>query len=216
MFRPAVAGLVIGACVSIGAWAPCPAFAATASDIAVVGNRRVEADTIRSYFHVGPGHELDAAALDAALKALYATGQFKLVQISHQGPQLLVKVAENPVIGRVAFEGNSKLKDDQIKKELQSKERGPFMRANVQGDVQHILELYRRSGRFDAEVVPKIIEKDDRVDLVFEIKEGGRTGVRQIVFAGNNAYRASDLKAVIKTGRDQRLELSSRQRSLRS
>jgi outer membrane protein insertion porin family len=169
--------------------------------IDVEGNRRVEADTIRSYFRVSGSERLDSATIDAALKALYATGLFQDVRITPGNGRLLVSVVENPVINRVAFEGNKKAKDEQLASEVQSKPRGTFSRATVQNDVQRIIEVYQRNGRYDVRVDPKIIElPNNRVDLVFEINEGAKTGVEKIVFVGNNAFSDYRLKDVIKTG----------------
>jgi outer membrane protein insertion porin family len=175
------------------------------SAITVNGNLRIGADLIRSYFHAGTGGHFDAAALDAALKRLYATGLFKDVKIAHEGDRLLVMVVENPTIGVVAFEGDRKLKDDDLSKAIQSKPGGPLSRAFVQADVLQIIELYRQHGYFDVSVVPKTIDtkKPDtnaRVNLVFEIKEGGKLAVRQVLFVGNDAFSAAKLKAVVKTG----------------
>jgi outer membrane protein insertion porin family len=169
--------------------------------IDVEGNRRVEADTIRSYFRVAPGERLDTAKIDAALKGLYATGLFQDVRITPGANRILVTVVENAVINRVQFEGNKKAKDEQLSSEVQSKPRGTFSRALVQSDVQRILEVYQRSGRYDVRVVPKIIElPNGRVDLIFEINEGDKTGVAKIVFSGNKAFSDQRLKDVIKTG----------------
>ena len=174
---------------------------AEGSGILVAGNQRVEADTIRSYFHAGTKGGLDAVDLDAGLKELYATGLFSDVRISHRDGRPLVTVVENPLIARVAFEGNSRLKADDLKKIVGSKERGPLSRAQVQKDVAGILDLYHNHVRFDAHVDPKLIEAGDhRVNLVFEIKEGPRTGVRQVLFTGNNAYSAVQLSGAVKTG----------------
>jgi outer membrane protein insertion porin family len=168
--------------------------------IDVEGNRRVEADTIRSYFRVAPGERLDTAKIDAALKGLYATGLFQDVRITPGVNRILVTVVENSVINRVQFEGNKKAKDEQLSSEVQSKPRGTFSRALVQADVQRILEVYQRSGRYDVTVVPKIIElPNGRVDLVFEINEGAKTGVAKIVFAGNKSFSDQRLKDVIKS-----------------
>jgi outer membrane protein insertion porin family len=135
------------------------------------------------------------------LKELYATGLFQDVRISRPGGRLVVTVVENPVINRVAFEGNKKVKDEQLNIELQSKPRGTLSRASVQADTQRIIDMYRRSGRFDVRVDPKIIElPNNRVDLVFEITEGGKTGVKKINFVGNRAYSDFRLKDVIRTG----------------
>jgi len=173
---------------------------AAAGSIVVEGNRRVEADTIRSYFKMAPGEHLDAAKIDSALKALYASGLFQDIRISQSGNRLVVTVVEAPVIDRLAFEGNTKIKDEQLQQEIQSKARGTLSRATVQSDVQRLIEVYHRNGRFDVQVVPKIVERpNNRVDLIFEIKEGEKTGVKTINFVGNNAYSSSRLKDVIKT-----------------
>jgi outer membrane protein insertion porin family len=195
-----VLGRVVLCVVPITVAAGGYAVAQTAASIVVEGNRRVEADTIRSYFRTGPGQRLDAAKIDEALKALYATGLFQDVRVNQSGGQLVVSVIENAVINRVAFEGNKKVKDDQLLSEVQSKPRGTLSRPTVQADVQRIVEIYRRNGRYDIRVEPKIIElPNNRVDLVFEIGEGSKTGVRKIDFVGNNSYSASRLRDEIKT-----------------
>jgi outer membrane protein insertion porin family len=187
-----------GACLSLAS--SRPALAQTVSSIAVEGNRRVEAATIRSYFHPGPGGRLGPAEIDEALKSLYATGLFADVHINTAGGRLVVTVVENPVINEVAFEGNKKAKDDQLKTEVQSKPRGTLQKPVVQADVQRIIEIYHRSGLYDIDVVPKIIElPNNRVNLVFEIKEGPKTGVREIRFEGAHAFSWGRLKNVIKT-----------------
>ncbi|MGY3690079.1 outer membrane protein insertion porin family [Bradyrhizobium sp. USDA 3240] len=177
-----------------------PAQAQTVDSIAVEGNRRVELETIRSYFHPGPGGRLGQAQIDDGLKALIETGLFQDVHIDQRGGRFVVVVVENPVIGRVAFEGNKKVKDEQLTAEVQSKPRGTFSRPMVQSDALRIAEIYRRSGRYDVRVNPQIIEQpNNRVDLIFEVNEGVKTGVRSIEFLGNNAYSASRLRDVIKT-----------------
>ncbi len=186
--------------VALCAWTPIVASAAD-DGILVAGNQHVPADTIRSYFRARSKDSLDAADLDAGLKALYATGLFADARISQRDGHILITVAENPSIGRIAFEGNSKLKTDDLKKIVESKEGGPLARAAVQADVVRIVDLYHHHARFDVHVEPKIIDsKDHRATLVFEIKEGPRTGVRAILFAGNKAYSATNLKGAIKTG----------------
>jgi outer membrane protein insertion porin family len=200
-----VAGVVLGGILfslfAISVGASVPALAQAASQITVEGNRRVEAETIRSYFHPGPSGRLDAASIDAGLKALYGTGLFQDVKISQPGGRLVVTVVENPVINRVAFEGNKKIKDEQLAAEVQSKARGTFSRAIVQSDVSRIVEIYQRSGRYDVHVDPKIIElPNNRVDLIFEINEGAKTGVAKIIFVGNRHFSDYRLRDVIKTG----------------
>src|SRR5262245_16748901 len=149
--------------------------------VQIQGNVRAEAETIRSYLQLKEGQPYDAAAADRSLKALFATGLFSDVVIDMQGSTLVVRVTENPILNRVAFEGNKKIEDDKLRDEVQSKPRQVFTRARVQSDVERILTIYRRSGRYNATVEPKIIRLEQgRVDLVFEIDEGDVTGVQRI------------------------------------
>src|SRR5882757_8211459 len=179
---------------------PSPAAAQTVSSIQVEGNRRVEVETIRSYFKPGLGGRLDQASTDDGLKALIETGLFQDVRINTAGGRLVVTVVENPVIGRIAFEGNKKVKDEQLSAEIQSKPRGTLSRPMVQSDAQRIAEIYRRSGRYDVRVNPEIIEQpNNRVDLIFTVTEGGKTGVKTIEFIGNKFYSSYRLKDIIKT-----------------
>ena len=190
----------IGFTVGTALAAPPVGSSASADSIVVEGNRRIEADTIRSYFKVAPGEHLDDAKINAGLKALYGSGLFQDVHISRSGGRVVVTVVEAPVIDRLAFEGNRRVKDDQLKQEIQSRERDSLSRAKVQADTQRIIEVYQRSGRFDVTVVPQIIERpNNRVDLIFTVKEGEKTGVKSIVFVGNKSYSAWRLKEVIKT-----------------
>jgi outer membrane protein insertion porin family len=168
--------------------------------IAVQGNRRIDADTVRSYFHAGPDGRFDDAARDAALKAVLATGLFDNVRIERAGERLIVHLVEAPVLDRVAFEGNKKIKDTDLTAVIQSKPRGGLQRAVVQADAGRIIEAYRHVGRDDVNVVPQIISRgEDRVDLVYVVTEGAKTTVRQINFVGNHVFGKRQLAAVIKT-----------------
>jgi outer membrane protein insertion porin family len=176
------------------------AMAQTLDSIQIEGNRRVEVATIRSYFKAGPGGRLDQGHIDDGLKALIETGLFQDVKINQVGGHLVVTVVENPVIGRVAFEGNKKVKDEQLSSEVQSKPRGTLSRPMVQSDAQRIVEIYRHSGRYDVTVTPEIIEQpNNRVDLIFTITEGAKTGIQSVEFVGNVAYSSYRLRDVIKT-----------------
>src|SRR3954466_15405072 len=201
----AVASLVLGGvvlgCGVTSVVTTGSAVAQTASSSAVEGNRRVEADTVRSYFRVGPGERLDPIKADEGVKALFATGLFADVRYPWEGCRPGVPVVENQVISRIQFEGNKRVKDEQLTAEIQSKPRGSLSRPTVQSDVQRIVEIYRRNGRYDVRVEPKIIDRpNNRVDLVFEINEGGKTTVKEIDFTGNRAYSAWRLRDVVKTG----------------
>src|SRR5882757_131712 len=168
--------------------------------IDVQGNRRIDADTVRSYFHAAPDGRLDEAARDAALKALLATGLFDKVTIERAGERLVVHLTEAPVLDRVAFEGNKKIQDKELTAVIESKPRGTLQRAMVQADVGRIMEAYRHAGRDDVGVEPQIISRgNDRVDLVYVVTEGGKTTVRQINFVGNRVFGKRQLAAVIKT-----------------
>ena len=199
--RAGVAVILLGVVilgVAIGSIAT--ANEAAAQQIVVQGNRRVEASTIQSYFRLGPGERLDDFKIDTAYKALINTGLFQDVQIRRAGNQILVTVVEAPVINRVQFEGNRRVKDDVLVQEVQSKPRGTFSRPVVQADVQRILEIYRAAGRYDIRVEPKIIElPNNRIDLVFEVTEGPKTTVKRINFVGNKAFSDRRLADVIKT-----------------
>jgi outer membrane protein insertion porin family len=190
-----VAGALLAAMLTM------PSMASEARDvIAVEGNRRVDADTVRSYFHPLPDGRYDDAARDAGLKALIATGLFEKVTIERAGDRFVVHVIEAKVLGRVAFEGNKKVKDADLEAVVQSKTLGSLQRATVQADVGRIVDAYRRLGRDDVMVAPEIIDRgNDRVDLVYNISEGKKTTVRQISFVGNRAFGDRQLRAVIKT-----------------
>jgi outer membrane protein insertion porin family len=192
-FLVALAGLV-----SFGSGSP--AEAAVVSRVVVEGNQRVDAETIQAYLLVQPGQNFSAQDVDESLKALFETGLFADVQINQSGGALVVRVVENPIINEIAFEGNRKFKDEQLSTVLQSKPRDVFTRAKVQNDVQRILEIYRRSGRYQASVTPQTIElPNNRVNLVFEIADGPNTGVSGIIFIGNQAYGDQRLRTVINT-----------------
>ncbi|MEZ5855308.1 MAG: outer membrane protein assembly factor BamA [Hyphomicrobiaceae bacterium] len=170
------------------------------SSIQVEGNRRVGPETVRSYLRFAVGDSYDAGKVDQSIRALFATGLFADVAIYPSGAAVVVKVVENPVVSQVAFEGNSDVDDATLRGEVQLKPRAVYTRAKVQADVQRILDVYRRQGKFSASVEPKLIEiGESRVNVVFEINEGGATKVKTIQFIGNRAFSGSQLRDVITT-----------------
>jgi outer membrane protein insertion porin family len=172
----------------------------TISDIKVNGLQRIEPETVRSYLLLQPGDPWDPQRVDASLKALFATGLFADVKIDRQGNAMVVNVVENPIINRIAFEGNDKLSEKDLNAEIQLRPRVVYTRSRVQNDVTRILDLYRRHARFAATVEPKIIQlPENRVDLVFEINEGPSTTVRSINFVGNKEFSDSTLRGVVDT-----------------
>lgn len=169
-------------------------------DIRVEGAQRIEPDTVRSYMGMRAGDQIDAGALDKSLKALFRTGLFADVTIRRDGQDVVVRVVENPIINRIAFEGNKRISNEILTDEVKLRPRIVFTRARVQTDLQRIMDVYRRSGRFSATVVPKVIQlPQNRVDLIFEISEGELTEIRKIAFVGNKHFDDGDLREVIQT-----------------
>jgi outer membrane protein insertion porin family len=174
----------------------------TIQSIQVTGNKRIESETVMSNLPIKTGDQFDDIQMNQALKDLFATGYFADVQIHRQGNGLVVEVTENSLINRISFEGNSKLKDDKLLEEIQLRPREVLSRTKIQAAQQRILEIYRRMGRFDATVEPKVIRlEENRVDLVFEINEGEVTYVRKINFIGNKHFSSSKLEEQLFTKR---------------
>ncbi len=170
----------------------------TIASIKVEGNQRIEDSTIRSYMLVQPGDPFDPDRIDRSLKSLFATGLFQDVSLQRQGNILAVRVVENPIVNRIAFEGNRKLTDDQLRTAIQLRARSVFTPQLAQADRQKILNAYAKAGRYAATVDPKVINLDqNRVDVVFEINEGATTLVSRIVMVGNHAFSESRLRDVI-------------------
>lgn len=169
-------------------------------DVSIKGTQRLENTTIMSYLHVHQGQNIEDIDLDRATKTLFETGLFSDVNVQMNNHTLLVSVIENPIVHEVFFEGNNKLDDDVLKTEIMLKSRTVYTQSKVQADVDRLLTLYKRNGRFGATVTPKIIQKDqNRVDVIFEIEEGDKTTIEKINFIGNKKYSADDLKDVMVT-----------------
>ncbi|MBV9786004.1 MAG: outer membrane protein assembly factor BamA [Acidisphaera sp.] len=170
----------------------------TIQAIRIEGNQRIEPGTIQSYMLLAPGDPFDPDRIDRSLKTLYATGLFSDVSLRREGSTLVVHVAENPLVNRVAFEGNSHLTDEQLRAEVQLRPRAVFTTAQAQGDRQRLLDLYAHHARFAAKVDPKIIRlPENRVDVVFAINEGPPTLISRIAFVGNHAFGEGRLREVV-------------------
>ncbi len=169
---------------------PAPPTTGNIRSIAVRGNQRLEPETIRAYANLAPGQNYTAETLDTALKELYATELFSDVVITGaETGAIVITVQENPVINRIILEGNRRIKDDKILPEIKLKPREIFTRSKVRADVERIIELYKRQGRFAAQVEPKVVNlEQNRVDLVFEVYEGDKSKVRSINIIGNEAF----------------------------
>jgi outer membrane protein insertion porin family len=206
---------VLAASGAVAQPAPAPATAAPAQDapvatranqavtirrILVQGNERIETGTVLSYLPIAPGDTVDSAKLDLAIKTLNRTDLFSDVRIDVEGQDMIVRVIENPIINQVIFEGNSNLSNDKLRDEIVLHPRSIFTKAHVQSDVQKMVELYRRSGHISAIINPKVVElPQKRVDLVFEISEGPKTGILRVNFLGNKAFNDNTLRDVVVT-----------------
>lgn len=168
--------------------------------VVIKGNQRIEVATILSYMQLKPGQQVGGEELNTAVRRLFDTGLFRDVIITPGQNQLTVEVVENPSINEIGFDGNDALKDEDLLQIIRSRPRLPYTPAAAEADAQAIIEVYRRTGRYGAEVEPKTIERtDNRVDLVFEISEGELTGVSAIDFVGNQAFSERRLRGVIST-----------------
>lgn len=167
-------------------------------DIKYVGCERIEKETISTYFPIQVGDECDTNTINEALKALKETNFFSDVKVKMSGSTVIVEVKESPIINKIQFEGNSKLSDSDIKKAIKLNAHEPLSPAKVKEVQQSLLQIYRKMGRYNATVTPKIIKlKDNRVNLVYEIKEGVAAGISKIIFVGNEKISSSDLRDII-------------------
>ncbi|MHC2000691.1 outer membrane protein assembly factor BamA [Methylobacterium sp. CM6241] len=176
----AAAGLVLGG-------------TAQAQQIVVQGNKRVDADTIRSYV-TGTA----SGSPEEARRNLLASGMFSDVKVSRSGAGTVVTVRENNLINRVVFEGNKKVEKGTLEAEVEAKARGGFSEGIVQADLQRIREIYRRAGRGTAKVSFRTVDlPNGRIDLIYVIEEGDKTGIKAINFVGNSAYSESKLRELM-------------------
>ena len=203
----AVAAMSLGGALRIVAEAQ----AAVVSSIDVRGNQRVDDETIRNYVGFDPGVSFDSGDVDEAVKRLFATGLFSDVRINRAGRTLVVTVEEYAIVNQVLFQGNKKIKDDRLSRIVQLKPRGTFSESTLELDGQAIRDAYEAIGRSDAVVSSQVIDLgSNRVNVVFEITEGGRTKIATINFVGNNAYSDRRLAGVISTKKSNLLSFIAR------
>lgn len=176
--------------------------AAVVSRIDVRGNKRVDAETIRGAIAIKPGKSFTNADIDAAVKSLFNMGLFSDVRISQSGGALVVSVSEFSVVNNVLFQGNKKVKDADLARAVELKARSPFDPAQMETDRQSIIQAYKNVGRSDAIVNARTVDLGQgRVNVVYEITEGGRTKIANIDFVGNEAFGGRRLRDVISTKR---------------
>ena len=194
------AGAPVAAAPAAPAPVAAPAPLVPITSIAVEGAQRLEADTVLSYTQLRVGQPYTEAAADQALKDIYATELFSDVQVRNDNGAVTVVVKENPVVNRIVLEGNKHLKEDKINPEIKLAARQIFTRSKVRADVARIIELYKREGRFGAEVEPKMVQLDqNRVDIVYEITEGPKSKVRKINILGVTHFSDKELRAAMMT-----------------
>ena len=170
------------------------------SEVQVSGNLRIETGTILTYAAISRGQALSAAELNDAVQRIRASGQFEAVDAVPQGSTLVITVVEFPTINRINFEGNSRLSDEELAAVVGSVERRVYSPVQAEQDVTAITQAYADSGRVNATVSPSIIRRDDnRVDLVFEVFEGGLTEIERISFVGNRSFSETRLRGVLET-----------------
>jgi len=211
MGRQAAFPRLLAFLIALGAASALPPGAPTAAaqtvqsggdvrDVVVRGNRRIEVETILAYMQLSPDQQITAEDLNAAVRRLFDTGLFRDVRIVPEGGVLIVEVEENPSINQIAFEGNDFLSDEDLRSIVSMRPRFPFTPSVAERDAQSIIEIYRRTGRYGAEVEPVLIERpENRVDVVFEIDEGEMTGINSISFTGNEVFSDSRLRDEIDT-----------------
>ena len=205
------AGLVVSGATALQLATVTVAEAAVVSRVEVRGNRRIDAETIRNNVNIQPGRNFTAADVDEAVKRLFATGLFSDVRINQSGSTLIVTVVEYSIVNQVLFQGNKKIKDADLSRQIQLQPRASFSDSLLASDVETIRQAYARIGRDDAVVTSQVVDLgDNRVNVVFDIQEGGRTKIASIEFEGNNAYSDSRLRDVISTKRSGLLSFLSR------
>ena len=170
------------------------------SSVTVEGNERVDAATIISYAGIARGEEVSAAALNDAYQRIVNSGLFETVNVQPQGGTLVITVKEYPIVNVIDFEGNKRLKDEQLSEIATSKPRRVYSPAAAEADAAAIAEAYRVAGRIAATVDPRLIRRsDNRVDLVFEITEGKVVEVERLSFVGNRAFSDRRLRQILET-----------------
>lgn len=171
--------------------------------IIIKGTQRIETSTILSYMGLQAGDPVEQTSLDRALKSLFATGLFADIAIDRTGEDIIVTVVENPIINEIRFEGNDEIKSEDLMSEIRLRPRNVLTRSKVKDDVDRLQEVYKVSGRFSANIDPKIIKLDqNRVNLVFEIGEGPETMISRISFIGNRHFDDGRLEREIRSKED--------------
>ena len=179
---------------------PTTASAYVFNNVRIEGNQRIEPQTILSYLDLPRGQDVSAGALNDALQRLQNSGLFETVELVPSAGTLVVRIREYPTINVISFEGNKRLKDENLTEIVKSQSRRVYSPAQAEADAAAISQVYASEGRLAARVDPRIIRRsDNRVDLVFEILEGDVTEIERIGFVGNRAFSDKRLRNVLQT-----------------
>jgi outer membrane protein insertion porin family len=170
------------------------------TDVRVEGNLRVDAASIVRIAGIGRGQAVSAGELNDAYQRVVGQGLFETVSFDPQGSTLVIRVQEFPTVNVISFEGNKRINDEKLTELISSKPRFVFSPAQAENDARTIITAYREQGRIAATVTPKIIRRsENRVDLVFEITEGGTVEIERLSFVGNRAFSDRRLRQVLET-----------------
>ncbi|MGY6632313.1 MAG: outer membrane protein assembly factor BamA [Alkalilacustris sp.] len=170
------------------------------TSIQVQGNQQVDPSVVTGFADIPQGQTISAGALNAAFQRVVNSGLFEDVTFDPRGATLVITVRENPLINVISFEGNRRIDDDVLRGVTTSRARRVFSAAQAEQDAAAIAELYRERGRLAAEVTPRIIQRSgNRVDLVFEVREGATVEIERLSFVGNRAYTDRRLRRVLST-----------------
>ena len=170
------------------------------SRIDVDGNKRIETSTIITYSGLATDQVFGADDLNRAYQNILASGLFESVEVVPNGNRLIINVNEFPTVNKIAFEGNRRVNDNTLKSIIGLQPRRVFNPDKVDADRAAIVQVYADQGRLAARVTPKIIRRsDNRVDVIFEIFEGGLTEIERIGIVGNKVFSDRRLRRVLDT-----------------
>ena len=170
------------------------------SSIEVTGNKRIESSTILNYASIPVAQVVDAAELNTAYQNISDSGLFESVELQPSDGRLLITVQEFPTVNQIAFEGNKKITNKTLESLVSVKPRRVFNPTDIEQDLEAIVKAYADIGNLATQVTPQIIrQSDNRVDLVFEIFEGGTVEIERISFVGNSAFSDRRLRRVLQT-----------------
>ncbi len=168
--------------------------------IQIEGNTRIEPGTILSYVGIARNETITAGQLNDGYQRLLNSGLFETVNFDPRGATLVIEVQEYPTINVISIEGNRRLKDEDLETVIQSQSRRVYSPTLAEQDAAAITQAYEQAGQLGAAVDPVIIRRsNNRVDLVFEVKESRVVEVERISFVGNRAYSDRRLRRVLES-----------------